>query len=386
VFVSAGERDAYLRRGVARWFRTDADHVDPEREPFEPVAQWPGQYRIRSRADGSCGFLSPENRCRLHEQLGAAGKPLTCRMFPFTFHPSPGGVVVTASFGCPTIVENRGEPVAEGRGLQTLEVLRGEWSASAGAAPARRTLVAGRSIDGASTRILRESLLAMLGRTEGGVLDLRANVRRIAHALDDLTRSRVLGLADHDFAEYVKLTLPYAAAQAAPPARRPVGRIGRLMQRGFLYLVTATRLAIEHRHLSPFALRLARLRLLAHFHGLWPATGGVNVRALATGRVDVNDPALQPLIYHYLRAGLEALGARRRPLLDDLAITVACLNAACALAVMRAAEGGRLVDHHILAAAIMDSVDLVQADERSFAGRVLPRFAAGVEALGMLGR
>jgi len=384
VFVSAGERDAYLRRGVARWFRADADHADPEREPFEPVAQWPGQYRIRSRADGSCGFLSPENRCRLHEELGAAGKPLTCRMFPFTFHPSPGGVVVTASFGCLTIVENRGEPIAEGPGRRVLEALRDEWSATAGAAPAGRSLVAGRAIDGASTRILRESLLAMLGRPDAGGLDLRANLRRIAHALDDLTRSRVLRLADADFADYLKLTLPYAAAQAAPPAPRPVGHIGRLMQRGFLYLVTATRLAIERRDLSPFALRLARLRLLAHFHGLGPATGGVNVRVLARRRVDVNGPALQPLAYHYLRAGIEALGARRRPLLDDLAITVSCLNAACALAVMRA--GGRPIDRTLLAGAIMDSVDVTQTDERTLLGRVLPRFASGVDALAVLGQ
>ena len=58
--------------------------------------------RIRKRADGACGFLSADNRCRIHEELGAAKKPLTCRLFPYAFHTAADGVVVTASFGCPT--------------------------------------------------------------------------------------------------------------------------------------------------------------------------------------------------------------------------------------------------------------------------------------------
>ena len=52
----------------------------------------------------------------------------------------------------------------------------------------------------------------MLARADNGSIDLRANVHRMALALDDLTRSRVLRLADADFAEYIKLTLPHAAA------------------------------------------------------------------------------------------------------------------------------------------------------------------------------
>ena len=53
-------------------------------------------------------------------------------------------------------------------------------------------------------------------RRTSGTIDLRANVHRIAQALDDLTRRRVLRLADADFAEYIKLTLPYAAQPSLP--------------------------------------------------------------------------------------------------------------------------------------------------------------------------
>jgi len=375
VLVTEAERDAYNKREVARWFReTDRDTEGTEREPFEPVSGWRGYYRIRSRSDGACGFLSNANRCRIHEELGAAAKPLTCRMFPFRFHPGAGGATVTASFGCPTIVANRGEPLSE----RSLESLYQEHEARPLLTP--RELVRGRSIDARSISIIRESLLRMLSRADGGVVDLRANVQRIALALDDLTRRRVLRLSDADFAEYLKLTLPYAAAStsAAEPARP--GRIGRLMQFGFLYVVAATRYGIEHRSDSVWSKRIAGVRMLAHFHRLAPAMDRVNVGALK-GRVDINAPDLQPVVYHYLRASIEGLGARRRPLLDDLAIAVSCLNSACALAVMNAAARRRPIDRESFSDALMESVDVLQADERGLLGWALPRLAGGVEAL-----
>ena len=212
MLITDAERDIYVRRGAARWFReTDAASEGTDRDPFEPVAGWRGYHRIRARADGACGFLSAENRCRLHEQLGETSKPLTCRMFPFKFHPVHASVVVTASFGCPTIVENRGELVSGDAMRRSLEDTWHDHDRPITGAANRRQFVAGRSIDAPSIRILRESLLRMLAHADAGTIDLRANVHRIAQALDDLTRSRVLRLADADFAEYIKLTLPYAA-------------------------------------------------------------------------------------------------------------------------------------------------------------------------------
>lgn len=408
VLITTAERDTYVRRNAARWFRETDDgaegiHLRPsgfggqaDRDPFEAVPGWRGYHRIRARADGACGFLSAENRCRLHEELGATSKPLTCRMFPFTFHPVQASVVVTASFGCPTIVDNRGEPVSGDAMRRSLEATWEDHDRPTAAMAGRRQLVAGRSIDAASIRIIRESLLRMLARAEDGVIDLRANVRRMALALDDLTRRRVLRLSDEDFAEYIKLTLPFAAAAATPMAPIGPGPIGRLMQFGFLYVVTATRYGIEHRGDSRWSLRLGRLRLLAHFHRLAPAVDRVNVGRLRQ-RVDVNAPAIQPVAYHYLRASIEALGARTRPVLDDLAIAVSYLNAACALAVMNAHASGRAnrgprdadfaswggIDREVFTDALMESVDLSHADERGLIGWALPRLASGVEALNL---
>ena len=57
-------------------------------DPFEPIAH--GHFRIRKRADGACGFLSANDRCRIHEELGGEAKPLACRVFPFRFHAVAG--------------------------------------------------------------------------------------------------------------------------------------------------------------------------------------------------------------------------------------------------------------------------------------------------------
>ena len=389
MLITEAERDTYVKRGVARWFReTDSPTEGTDRDPFEPVPGWRGYYRVRSRTDGACGFLSSDDRCRIHEELGAAAKPLTCRMFPFKFHPVAGGAVVTASFGCPTIVANRGELVSSDASLPDLIEAAFRLPVAsrlpvAGTQP-QRQFVAGRSIDNASIHVIRASLLRMLARADEGTIDLRDNVQRIAAALDDLTRRRVLRLADADFAEYIKLTLPYAAASTKAVEPGPPGRIGRLMQFGFLYLVAALRYGIDHRADSTWSIRLARLHMLVHFHRLAPAMDRVDVRALTRLRVDINAPEIQPVAYHYLRASIESLGARERPILDDLAIAVSCLNAAGALAVMHADATGQPIDRPFFSDALMESVDVLHADDRGVLAWALPRLAAGVEALRVL--
>src|SRR5687768_7786849 len=51
VLVTGAERDRYVRRGVARWFReTEAGAEGTSRDPFEAVPGWRGYHRIRSRA------------------------------------------------------------------------------------------------------------------------------------------------------------------------------------------------------------------------------------------------------------------------------------------------------------------------------------------------
>ena len=351
-------------------------------EPFEAIPGLPGLQRIRKRADGACGFLSDDNRCRIHEELGAARKPLTCRLFPYAFHPAADGVVVTASFGCPTIIANQGSLISADASRAGIESLRKEWFAvHPWHAPLPR-LVKGRSIDARSSRILRESWLAMLTRDNG---DIRDNIRRIAASIDDLTRSRVLALADDDFQQYISLTVPHAAAKPDAPSAREPGRIGRLMQRGFLYAVAAIRADLEQPGRSRARLRLMRLRMLAHFHGLGPGLERVRLGALKRVRVDIGDPEIRPTVFHYLRSTFETLGSSGRPIVDEVAIAVSILNAAIALAAMNADAAGQTVDRASFHAALMEASDMSHARSAALEW-ILHRFSAGTEALWHLAR
>src|SRR4051812_26797456 len=90
IAVTAAEVDAYRKSGASEWFTETERTTETTSDPFEPIAGHAGHFRIRKRADGACGFLSDDNRCRIHERLGGQRKPLTCRLFPFRFHPVEG--------------------------------------------------------------------------------------------------------------------------------------------------------------------------------------------------------------------------------------------------------------------------------------------------------
>ncbi|MSO52090.1 MAG: hypothetical protein EXQ51_06700 [Acidobacteria bacterium] len=134
-------------------------------------------------------------------------------------------------------------------------------------------------------------------------------------------------LSDVDFAEYLRLTVPYAAATDTDVPPQSPGLVGRLLQRGFLFVVAAARLKLDHPTMPRLTLRLRTFWLLAHVHGLAPPVDRVNVSALEGQHLDVNAPEIQPIAYHYLRASLESLGANERAVLDDVAVTLSYLNA-----------------------------------------------------------
>src|SRR5438132_4295827 len=384
IALTAGEVEGYRKAGAVAWYtETDTGTETGTVDPFEPLSDHAGHFRIRKRADGACGFLSAENQCRIHEQLGGARKPLTCRLFPFRFHPVEGKAVLTASFACPTVVANVGEPVSAQ--LRALGGLHAEWSREF--PEARRTVefVAGRPLAPATLATLREVLRAMLDRPgPEGRRDLRASVGRMAALLDDLTRHRVLKLDTTRFAEYLDLTGRYAAASERPtPARRP-SAVGRLLFRGFLFAVLAAREQIRAGQRGGLRLGLrARLaRLLAHTHGLGPRVGDVDLRAARAVSRALDDPGASALVHHYLRAAIEDLGTGRRPVVDELAMAVALLDAALELAAMRAGQAGAaVIDADALTAGLLDSMDVAHVEADAAYGRVLGALAGGLDAL-----
>jgi len=387
VVVTPGEAEALRRPALAALWSAEADRArigepGPDVDPLEPVSAQPGAFRLRRRADGACGFLAADGACRIHAERGADRKPIACRIFPFRLHPTEATPLLTASFSCPTVVANAGSPV--GADLEELSALRKRWQRAfpEEAKPLRFT--ADKPLSGATAGEMRVVLRHLLDRVgENGRCDLRSNVARMAALLDDWTRHRVLKLEGEAFDDYVKLTGRFAAATEKPaPPERP-SPVGRLVLRGFLLAVVAARLqAAGPRAGARLSLRSRLVRVALHLHFLWPPTEGLDRRARQRVRVDLGDPAVHALVHHFLRSTLETLPTGRRPLVDELALAFATLDAALALGASRAAQAGRdTLQAQDLVAGLTEAADLGQTAGDGVLARVLQTLTGGLDAL-----
>ena len=352
-------------------------------DPFEPIGGQAGHFRIRA-SRRRLWFLSPRTAAVSMSSRRRASPHVPLPRF--RFHPVEGKAVVKASFCCPTVAANEGE-LRDGPGARPLGGLYNEWARTypePGGARAR-----GRSsISGATVGTLRDVLRTMLDHADAeGRVDVRANVRRIAGFLDDITRHRVVKLAPERFDEYVELTGRYAAASDRPSPDRRASAVGRVLSRGFLFAVLAAREQLR----SPasgmrLGLRARLARLLAHTHGLGPGAGDVDLRGGRLVARGLDDPAVRDLVLHYLRAAVEDLGTGRRPVVDELVMAVALLNAALAFAAMRAGQAGRTaIDGASLGEGLLETMDLAHAEPEGAYARVVVSLAGGLDALWMLG-
>jgi len=90
-----------------RGWRIRVDEASrPELERFQGVQKSDGRYFTKKKADGSCVFLSDDQRCSVH-----AIKPVGCRQFPFRFCRTPDGIFVGVSFYCSSVQRNQGTPI-----------------------------------------------------------------------------------------------------------------------------------------------------------------------------------------------------------------------------------------------------------------------------------
>ncbi|MCL5271091.1 MAG: hypothetical protein M1457_11225, partial [bacterium] len=71
---------------------------------------------LTMRIDGGrCCMLTADRLCALHTAYGAEAKPSACRLFPYRFVQTPGGLYAGLSFTCTAVLEGRGPLVAEQR-------------------------------------------------------------------------------------------------------------------------------------------------------------------------------------------------------------------------------------------------------------------------------
>lgn len=83
-----------------------------EQEFLDGTAGYP-HYTV-PKDDGSCPFLI-DNLCFIHGHLGENEKPITCRIFPYTFAETPTGVYTGVVFNSMASVRNIGDPLTEQR-------------------------------------------------------------------------------------------------------------------------------------------------------------------------------------------------------------------------------------------------------------------------------
>lgn len=364
IALTPAEVDAYRKAKSARWFREGPEAYEgTERDPFEAVPGHEGVFRIRKREDGACGFLSSENRCRIHEELGGDRKPLTCRLFPFDLHAVGREVVLSASFSCPTVAVGSGATLQSQ--TSSLNALHNEWTRRSAEPEVPLLFSEDKTIDAGTAAEFRSVLRKILERRNpDGVRDLRENVARMAQYCDDLTRHRVLRLPSDGFSEYLTLTGRHAASNDKPLAPHPPSRLSRLFFRGFLFAVIAVRLRLEEKKTTGlrFGLRWRLLRAMTHLHGLGPALGSINLNSIRKVSVPEDDPAIAAIFYNFLRSSIECLGTGRRPLIEELGFSVAQLNAACALAAMdQFQKGADRVSPEALIRGLTEAADVSHA-------------------------
>jgi hypothetical protein len=382
VAVTPGEYASYERSGAARWFRErDGLPEGATRDPFLPLSEPGGWFRIRRREDGTCGFLSPQNRCRLHEEMGGERKPLVCRLFPFHVRATPRERIVAASFSCPTIVANEGEPASSRQ--EALRALAGKWSHEAGSLDAPADLAPGRHLTGPALDTLRATLEQLIDRPDAdGRVSLGDNLRRVGSWLHDLSRPRVVRLPPDDFAEYVTVTGRHAI-QSPTLAVLRAGRLSRVFRRGLLFLMVTAEAQRRHPHRSGLrlGLRWKLFRVLMHAHGLGPALSELDMGAARRLRLDPE--AAVPLVRRYLQASIATLGSSPRPVLDELAVAAAVLNGAIALGAGEARrEGEATIGLRALRAGLVRASDATHTAGPM--ASILTTFAAGPDAFLML--
>ena len=377
IAVTEAEKQRYEATDAGRWFRESASaQPGAASSPFEFAGS--GLLRIRKRPDGVCGFLSAENRCRIHEELGGSAKPLTCQMFPFSFDAVSGQTRVRTSFCCPTVVRNDGSPLD----LQQKEVeaLARLWRKAD--APGDRPLewVRGAPLDSELLESMRWVLRRLLDLHEP-TFSLRRNLRRIAAVVEDWTRQRVLKLGDEKFEEYVKLTGEFAVTKPLDPTPASPA-LARFLFRGFFFASMVPWASRGQGDLSGLGLRLRLLRLLLNVHGVGPSFYGLHFGAGRGKTLDIDSEPFFTPAYHVLRAAIENLGSGRRPVVDELSLAVGHLLVAEHLFLSRTDSEGA---SPAWIRAIMDAHDVAHADPGSTFGRFLVTLAAPPSSLHLFG-
>jgi Fe-S-cluster containining protein len=72
-----------------------------------------GLYRLAKGEGTRCIFLDSDDLCIIHKELGPDAKPNMCRQFPFLASHTWVDDRISVNYGCPSVQQQRGEPLAD---------------------------------------------------------------------------------------------------------------------------------------------------------------------------------------------------------------------------------------------------------------------------------
>lgn len=216
VSLSRDERDRIDREGWASKFGV---------QPYVKIGK---KWALNKAPDGACVFLDPENRCRIHSELGEAFKPLDCRRFPFSFRPTEQGWLVAPRFDCPSMARSEGLPVAK-LGSQVRSLLPTDEMSQTLSQDTSK-LSAGLIATQPECDMIYDHFTRWLDRADQPMHQRLIGLARITTTLAQASFEQVRGARIKDLLEVLFTTLPEISAE---PVESPTKR-----QRGMLRQLT----------------------------------------------------------------------------------------------------------------------------------------------------
>ena len=213
------------------------------REPFLPVGPfWHRQQQLNHREDGSCVFLSPEGRCRIHERFGYEAKPLPCRLFPFVLVPAGNHWRVGLRYACPSAAANLGRALPQHQ--DDLVVFASELAdreklqplADGSLAPPP-VLEGGGRLDWPDTLRLVDALMKLITDRRSPI---ERRLRKCLHLAAQMRKTKWENLTGGRLGQLLDLLAGAAEAEtpASPMLVAPPGWIGRILFRQAAALFT----------------------------------------------------------------------------------------------------------------------------------------------------
>ncbi len=105
--------------------RQSQTYQSQQRSGYQPLKTVSERVALARDENNACLFLTSDNFCEIHAELGGTQKPIVCQTYPYLFTETPDGVYTSLSYACPAVLEGQGGWVEEQRAaLETLLELR----------------------------------------------------------------------------------------------------------------------------------------------------------------------------------------------------------------------------------------------------------------------